>query len=108
MSIFTGEIPATEGNESAASTERVTGTVRRYVRRCSLLAVRPCTLHFRWLDEKGYGFLQRDNGEPDVFVHARNLPEGTTSLEEGQAVEFSVTSGGKGDVAQNVTVRAQA
>jgi CspA family cold shock protein len=56
------------------------------------------------MPEKGYGFLQRDTGGSDVFVHLRELTDGTMSLEEGQTVEFNIISNEKGEVAQNVTV----
>ena len=52
--------------------------------------------------EKGYGFISRD-GEDDVFVHYSNIQgNGYKTLEEGQAVEFDVAPGRKGDEAQNV------
>ena len=59
----------------------------------------------KWFNaEKGYGFITREGG-PDVFVHFSAI-EGTgyRSLEEGQRVEFEVTSGPKGDQAQGVRV----
>lgn len=52
--------------------------------------------------EKGYGFISREDGE-DVFVHFSNIQgSGYRSLDEGQAVEFDVGPGRKGDEAQNV------
>jgi cold shock protein len=52
--------------------------------------------------EKGYGFITRPDG-PDVFVHYSNIAgSGFKSLEEGQAVEFEVGPGRKGDEALNV------
>jgi len=53
-------------------------------------------------NEKGYGFISRDDGD-DVFVHYSNIAgEGYRSLEEGQAVEFEIGPGRKGDEALNV------
>jgi CspA family cold shock protein len=53
-------------------------------------------------NEKGYGFISREDGE-DVFVHFSNIQgEGYKSLEEGQRVEFDVAPGRKGEEAQNV------
>ena len=44
----------------------------------------------KWYDsDKGYGFLARDDGG-EVFVHSSALPSGTTSLRQGQRVEFGV------------------
>ncbi|MBX7070713.1 MAG: cold shock domain-containing protein [Microthrixaceae bacterium] len=54
--------------------------------------------------EKGYGFISRDGGS-DVFVHYSNIEgSGYRSLEEGQAVEFDIAPGRKGEEAQNVKV----
>ena len=57
----------------------------------------------KWFNaEKGYGFIAREQGE-DVFVHYSNIQgSGYRSLEEGQAVEFDVAPGRKGEEAQNV------
>jgi CspA family cold shock protein len=52
--------------------------------------------------EKGFGFISREGGA-DVFVHYSNIEgSGYRSLEEGQAVEFEIGEGRKGDEAQNV------
>jgi CspA family cold shock protein len=52
--------------------------------------------------EKGYGFISREQGD-DIFVHFSNIAgDGYKSLDEGQAVEFEVGRGKKGDEAQNV------
>jgi CspA family cold shock protein len=58
----------------------------------------------KWYDgEKGFGFLTRDDGGDEVFVHSTSLPPGTTSLRSGQRVEFGVAEGRKG--AQALQVR---
>jgi CspA family cold shock protein len=55
-------------------------------------------------NEKGYGFISREQGD-DVFVHYSNIQgDGYKSLEEGQQVEFDVAPGRKGEEAQNVRV----
>jgi len=58
----------------------------------------------KWFNAaKGYGFIQRDNGE-DVFVHYSAIQaDGYRSLEEGTRVEFEVTRGPKGLAATNVS-----
>ena len=59
----------------------------------------------KWFDNaKGYGFVSRENGGKDVFVHHTAI-EGTgyKSLDEGQRVQFEVTQGQKGDQAVKVT-----
>ena len=59
----------------------------------------------KWFNaSKGYGFIQRQTGE-DVFVHFSAIQsEGYRSLEEGQAVQFSVTKGPKGLQAEDVSI----
>ena len=53
---------------------------------------------------KGYGFIERDEGE-DVFVHfSAILGEGYRNLDEGQRVEFSVEQSPKGLQAAGVTI----
>ena len=53
-------------------------------------------------DEKGYGFIATDDGE-ELFVHHTNIDgTGFKSLAEGQAVEFEVGPGRKGQEARNV------
>ena len=58
----------------------------------------------KWFNAaKGYGFIQRENGE-DVFVHFSAIQtEGYRSLDEGSRVEFEVTKGPKGLQATNVS-----
>lgn len=57
----------------------------------------------KWFNNtKGYGFIQQEEGE-DIFVHYSDIKdEGYKSLNEGQRVEFEVTSGPKGPKASNV------
>ena len=60
----------------------------------------------KWFNEsKGFGFITRDNGEKDVFVHFRSINgTGFKTLTEGQKVTFDVEEGPKGPQATNVTV----
>ena len=57
----------------------------------------------KWFnDAKGYGFIQREDGE-DVFVHFTAIQsDGFKTLAEGQVVEFEVLNGQKGPQASNV------
>ncbi len=57
----------------------------------------------KWFNaEKGFGFIERDNGN-DVFVHFSAITmEGFKTLEEGSEVEFDVVEGAKGPQAANV------
>jgi len=58
----------------------------------------------KWFNaSKGFGFIQRQTGD-DVFVHFSAIQsEGYKSLNDGQAVEFEVTTGPKGLQATNVS-----
>ena len=59
----------------------------------------------KWFNsEKGYGFIQVDNG-PDVFVHYSAIQsDGYRSLEQDQRVEFEISQGQKGPQADLVRV----
>ena len=52
----------------------------------------------KWFDEdKGYGFIEQDDGDEDVFVHFSELDQdGFKSIDEDARVEFSVEQGPKG------------
>ena len=57
----------------------------------------------KWFNaEKGYGFIQVEDGD-DVFVHFSAIQsDGFKTLEEGQHVEFEITDGTRGPQASNV------
>lgn len=57
----------------------------------------------KWFNaEKGYGFIEREDGG-DVFVHFSAIQtDGFKTLEEGQAVEFDIVEGARGPQAANV------
>ena len=58
----------------------------------------------KWFnDAKGYGFISREGGQGDVFVHFSAIQAaGFRSLQEGQQVQFDVVKGPKGLQAENV------
>ncbi|WP_405532763.1 cold-shock protein [Streptomyces avidinii] len=58
----------------------------------------------KWFNsEKGFGFIQQDDGGPDVFVHFSAIEAtGFKSLEENARVEYSVSQGPKGPQAERV------
>jgi CspA family cold shock protein len=58
----------------------------------------------KWFnDSKGYGFIRRDDGQNDCFVHHSEIQgEGYKSLQEGERVEFDVVQQPKGPKAANV------
>jgi CspA family cold shock protein len=59
----------------------------------------------KWFNsEKGYGFIQPDDGSEVLFVHYSGIAGGGfRSLEEGQKVSYEAVQGQKGMQAQNVT-----
>jgi CspA family cold shock protein len=60
----------------------------------------------KWFnDAKGYGFIERQDGD-DVFVHYSAIQDnGFKSLTEGQSIEFDIVEGPKGKQAANVVKR---
>ncbi|MEX2528475.1 MAG: cold-shock protein [Gemmatimonadota bacterium] len=59
----------------------------------------------KWFnDQKGFGFITREDGQQDCFVHHSAIQmQGFKTLQEGQRVEFDVVQGQKGPAAENVT-----
>ncbi|OEH85279.1 cold-shock protein [Desulfuribacillus stibiiarsenatis] len=57
----------------------------------------------KWFNaEKGFGFIERENGD-DVFVHFSAIQgDGFKTLEEGQSVQFDIVDGNRGPQAANV------
>ncbi|AOM84164.1 cold shock domain-containing protein [Salisediminibacterium beveridgei] len=57
----------------------------------------------KWFNaEKGFGFIEREDGD-DVFVHFSAIQaEGFKTLDEGQTVEFEIVEGNRGPQAANV------
>ena len=59
----------------------------------------------KWFNnQKGYGFINSEDGK-EVFVHFSGIAkEGFKSLSEGQRVEFEIANDAKGEQAVNVTI----
>ena len=58
----------------------------------------------KWFNgQKGYGFIEREDKEKDVFIHVSALRDaGMKGLEEGQALTFDIEEGPKGPSAVNL------
>ena len=58
----------------------------------------------KWFNsQKGYGFIEMENGK-DIFVHYNEIQgHGFKSLDEGEAVRFEIRQGPKGEHAVNVS-----
>ena len=57
----------------------------------------------KWFNgQKGYGFIEREDKEKDVFVHASAAETASLQLNEGDALTFEVESGDKGPSAVNL------
>jgi len=59
----------------------------------------------KWFsNQKGYGFITPESGK-DVFVHHSEIQgDGYKTLQEGQAVQFEIAEGPKGEQAKNVSI----
>ncbi|HLP46656.1 MAG TPA: cold shock domain-containing protein [Candidatus Kapabacteria bacterium] len=57
----------------------------------------------KWFNsQKGYGFIEMENGK-DIFVHHKSIQgQGFKTLNEGEAVEFEISQSPKGEHAENV------
>lgn len=58
----------------------------------------------KWFnDAKGFGFIEPDEGGPDVFAHFSAIEmEGFRTLKQGSKVSFELVQGPKGNLAQNI------
>ena len=59
----------------------------------------------KWFNgKKGYGFIEREDGEKDCFVHASAVRDaGLRFLNENETVEFEIENGEKGPSAINIS-----
>merc|ERR1711879_716173 len=83
----TAKLAASGYKKVEASGERMTGVV------------------LKWSHDRGFGFVKRDDGKGDIFVHKKSIypSPGFKNAKAGSKVEFNVQSGEKGDSAVNVT-----
>ena len=63
----------------------------------------------KWFNQsKGFGFIEREDKEKDVFVHVSAVREaGMEGLEDGQALTFDVEDGPKGPNAVNLQISSE-
>lgn len=55
-------------------------------------------------EQKGFGFVSDDSGGDDVFVPAKSLPDGLSTLKPGTKLEYSIAAGKRGTQAMQVKV----
>lgn len=62
------------------------------------------------LTDKGFGFIKREEGQSDIFFHAKDLADGLRyeDLRENDTLTFDIGQGPKGDFAQNIKRVAEA
>ena len=78
------------------------GMLRGFARRKTKVRLKGTVKWFN--NAKGFGFIGREDGNPDVFVHYSAINnDGYKSLQEGDQVEFEIVDGQKGPQAGNVT-----
>lgn len=60
--------------------------------------------YVKWFNsQKGWGFVTRDDGDGDVFIHYSKINmEGFKTLKQGDEVEFDLEEGNRGPIAANV------
>ena len=58
----------------------------------------------KWFnDAKGFGFIEPEEGGPDVFAHFSAIEmEGFRTLKQGSKVSYELMQGPKGNLAQNI------
>ncbi|MQA99880.1 MAG: DEAD/DEAH box helicase [Actinobacteria bacterium] len=100
--------PATSRHTRFKETKSDSGRSRKAAPRRSSRAgggVHMATGTVKWFnDEKGFGFIEPEDGSKDLFVHHTSIvAEGFKSLAEGAKVEFDAQQGQKGPEAKNVT-----
>lgn len=59
----------------------------------------------KWFsDEKGYGFIEPDDGSKQVFAHYSVISDNFRTLKENQRVEYDLVQGQKGPEAHNIRI----
>ena len=59
----------------------------------------------KWLDERGFGFIRRDDRHPDQLVHVNALLDGGDSPVKGKRVSFEVAEDARSGKKQAINVR---
>ena len=58
----------------------------------------------KWIDDKGFGFVKPDGGQPDIFCHAKAWPIGVSPT-EGMRITFEIANDSRSGKTQAVNVQ---
>ena len=103
MSLWMFSVGVRDGDAESGSRRRIGAKAMHYNNKEVLAMSERQSGTVKWFnDAKGFGFIEREEGE-DVFVHFRSIRgEGYRTLKQGARVEFDISETDKGFQAEDV------